>query len=274
MLQEPTPEEIKTVYTGFGYAYSCSENLHRELCHIYALTTFEKVSDVIAPRIEEMLVRAYSLTLGQVVNELINTLPVEIIPRLQKAVEKRNFLAHHFWFERIHLMFDVIGIETIRLELTELADYFDELDNDVTSYSAPLKEKFGLTKAIVQECMDELVAGKPAKPLPDYRMLNKRERLIHVWNVSTSKGKVLIFEVEDGSLWQLCDIGLGWTYFDSPEPDWMLVDEIQKHLPANINPRPTVSNPWEYEIKLSIRTSLWVKPGRHEMSYQWGVKTV
>ncbi|GAH26120.1 unnamed protein product, partial [marine sediment metagenome] len=83
----------------------------------------------------------------------------------------------------------------------------------------------------------------------------------------------LIFETQDNCLWQLCDVGLGWTYFDRIATHWKENKIIQAYLPANISPRPKDCHPWEYEFKLKKNVFLWVKPGSQEGSFKWGIRT-
>lgn len=69
---ESIGELIKEVYAKFGLAYYHSECLHRGLCNIQALLSFNDRSDITRPRIEEKLEYVYSLTLGQVKEEKKN----------------------------------------------------------------------------------------------------------------------------------------------------------------------------------------------------------
>jgi len=97
---------------------------------------------------------------------------------------------------------------------------------------------------------------------------------VRVWEFKLPDGTVpLIFETQDSCLWQLCDIGLGWTYYDRISTHWKENKIIQPYLPANINPRPKDCHPWEYEFKLRKNVFLWVKPGSQERSFKWGIKT-
>lgn len=74
--------------------------------------------------------------------------------------------------------------------------------------------------------------------------------------------KPLIFEMQDGTLWQLCDAGLGWTSFEITEPNWVEHPAVKPYLPADITPRPKDANPWEYEFSLKDGAVLWVRPGK------------
>jgi hypothetical protein len=266
-------ELIKEVFARFGAAYYHSEVLHRGLCNTYALMTFESPNDITRPRIEEKLARAYSLTLGQIVEGTRGLFPTELKQRLEIALEKRNYLAHHFWFERCHLMFSEQGLLDLRQELLELNDLFMELDEEVSKYFKPRREAFGITDELVQQSFGELMAGKLEEPLISQRPPKKQEHIIRVWDVKVTDNLLAqIFEAEDGSLWQFCDVGLGWTRFEKPAPDWKINETIQRLLPATVNPRPPVSEPWNYELRLAKGAVLWVKRGKRERSYTWGIK--
>ncbi len=115
--------------------------------------------------------------------------------------------------------------------------------------------------------------GVPDEPLISQRPPNKQERIIYVWDVEINEGTVTqVFECDDGSLWQLCDIGLGWTILNKEEFSWKINEKIQPFLPANINPRPPISKPWNYEFHLSRGAILYIKRSKKESSYKFWIK--
>jgi len=73
-------------------------------------------------------------------------------------------------------------------------------------------------------------------------------------------------------LWQLSDVGLGWSKFAKPESHWKVNKKFQKYLPANINPRPLINDSWNYEFQLVKGAVFWVNRGKREKSYTWGIK--
>jgi len=274
LYNEPDAELIKEVYARFGLAYYESECLHRELCIILAFTSFQSKLNITRPRIEEKLVHAFSLTLGQVKDALKYILPDVLYSKLEYVVEQRNFLAHHFWFERIHLMFSIKGLRQMLEELSVLSESFSKFDEQVSDYSKSILRQFDLTDEMLQKSLNEILSGKSPEPLLQKRKLKKQERLVRVWEFKLPDGTLpLIFETQDSCLWQLCDIGLGWTYYDRISTHWKENKIIQPYLPANINPRPKDCHPWEYEFKLRKNVFLWVKPGSQERSFKWGIRT-
>ncbi len=197
------------------------------------------------------------------------------------VVDKRNFLAHYFWFERAHLMFSVENIHQMIEELDQYTELFNRLDEQTSRWFESKRRELGLTDEMIQECQSQILSGQLGEPLPDKqtvreleRKLNRRQRLIRVWEFTLDDGKrTLVFELVDGSLWQLCDVGLGWTRFQEIGPNWTEHPTIKPYLPADILPRPKDASPWDYEFSLSKGAVFWVKPGRQEQTFKWGVKT-
>ena len=139
MMEEVREESIKEAYALFGLAYFHSECLHRELCHAYVLSILPLGTAMTRPRFEEALVRAYALTLGQVIAGLEDSFDRDLFDRLTDAVAKRNFLAHHFWFWRCHLMTSEAGLSEMQKELSELSSLFHNLDLEVTGKLSTLQ---------------------------------------------------------------------------------------------------------------------------------------
>jgi len=98
---KPSDDLLRELYARFGLAYYHSEVLHRGLCIILAMSDLPRRDLVTRPRVEELLSHAFSLTLGDVIGELAGKIPGEYSTNLDEACKKRNFLAHHFWFDRV-----------------------------------------------------------------------------------------------------------------------------------------------------------------------------
>ena len=280
MANEPDDDLIREMYARFGLAYYQSECLHRGLCIVFAWTGLPSRDLITRPRVEERLAQAFALTLGDVSAKLEGVLPPELAGEIREAVATRNFLAHHFWFERAHLMFSVNNVRQLISELDGYAEMFDRLDARVSEWSEPTRQRLGLTDEVLQESLERTLAGKGDEPLPDKqavreleKKLSRRQRLIRAWEFSLEDGRrPLIFELADGSLWQLSDVGLGLTRFQEIGQGWTEHPAIKPHLPAEILPRPQDTAPWDYEFTLSDGAVLWVKPGRQKATFRWGMR--
>ena len=96
-----SPEElIKETFAEFGLTYYHSEALCKGLGIFYVLMSFKDTSDVTRPRLEEKLVEAGALTLGIVIEKVKPLISSNLQNRLDQALDKRNYLAHQFWYER------------------------------------------------------------------------------------------------------------------------------------------------------------------------------
>jgi len=272
---------IRELYARFGLAYYQSECLHRGLCMALVWSGLPSRDLITGPRVEEQLAEAFSLTLGDVASQLERVLPTDLNETLREAVDIRNYLAHQFWFERAHLMFSVEKVRKLISELDTYVELFERLDNLVSKWSEPKRQELGLTDNVLQDRENRILAGESEVPLPDRqtvqelkKKLGKRQRLTKVWEFTSGDGgKPLIFELADGSLWQLCDVGLGWTRFQNVGSGWTEEPAIKPHLPADIIPRPKVTAPWDFHFMLANEAVLWVKPGRLKQTFKYGVRT-
>jgi hypothetical protein len=197
-------------------------------------------------------------------------IPPDLLSRLDACVESRNFLAHHFWFERVSRMSTDEGLLELKDELDQFAAMFSSLNDETTAHFDALREVIGLTPEALGTSLEEVLSGTD-EPLPTRRLLQKQETVARAWDVPVGEGSTLIFETDDGELWQLCDAGLGWSPFETRGSDWRENDLINRHLPATLNPRPRDAKPWNYELPLRGGALLWVR--KTDQRFRWGIRT-
>ena len=280
VADEPIEDLVREMYAHFGLAYYHSEVLHRGLCIILAMSDLPRRDMITRPRIEEHLANAFSLTLGQVISELADRIPAEYSTRLGEVLDKRNFLAHHFWFDRAHMMFQAENIQQLIEELDGYTAIFSRLDEETTEWFQKRQNELGITDDLLRASVARILSGEVMEPLPGKdeakerkKKLNQKQRLVRVWELDSSDGgKALVFEMQDGDLWQLCDAGLGWTLYKNAEPHWVEHPAVKPYLPAYIMPRPKDAKPWEYEFSLKSGAVLWVRPGKRPKTFQWGIR--
>ena len=128
--REPEADEVRELFARFGRAYYHADVLHRGLCNLYSLSRIPDRGPVTRLRVEEHLRDAFKLTLGQVVRSLESDLSPALVKQLEDAIERRNFLAHHFWYERAHLMPSTGGVEEMVAELDAFAKLFQAAEGN------------------------------------------------------------------------------------------------------------------------------------------------
>ncbi len=266
---------VREVYAHFGLAYYQTEVLHRALSSIYAVVPFDTAAGITGPRVEERMAQAFGLTLGQLVAAIDPWLNDELRTILGDAVERRNFLAHQFWYDRAHLFFTDVGLTDVLSELLEHISVFERAERDVEERFQEQRAALGLADPErLAASMADVIAGRDTQPFVKQRPLRKQETLAHVWDVGMSGASTLIFELDDGTLWQLCDVGLGWTRFRSRGTDWTANEKVTPYLPSRINPRPGAPGAWSYELSLKENTAFVVRLSeKTPKAFAWTVRS-
>jgi hypothetical protein len=195
-----------------------------------------------------------------------------LLDEFHHAIERRNFLAHHFWYDRVHLLSTTAGCLQACDELTRSCDAFQALDRKIEGLIAPLLTQLGVSAENWAAALLQARAGQNP-PLLSHRDPEKEEVVIAVYEVGESQGvPALIFETRDHALWQLCDAGLGWTALEAVGSDWIPCARFKGILPAHINPRPKCTGPWDYKIFFGKGVSLVVRPGGGKAAFQWSLR--
>ena len=248
----------REVYAKYGLAYFFSECIHKQLCNYYVFKDLATPTDTIRPRLEETMKYAYSFTLGKIFQELKANLDENTKQLMELVIERRNYLAHHFWFEKCNMMNSISNLEKLLEELDDYVHFFRQVDERLTQNYSINTDKLGITKEMLQLELDKVLTGEPYEKLPELRFVKKNEKIVNVWDMPINdKRSLLIFEADDGLLLQLSDIGLSWFY-GKIEDNWVKNKKFIKYLPSQFNARPRTEKPWNYQIKIEEKAILHV----------------
>jgi hypothetical protein len=151
-----------------------------------------------------------------------------------------------------------------------MIDLFSKLDSDQKSIVEAKFKKLGISDEDIASSLEDMLSGKPEDPPIKQRLPKKQERVVNAWRIPAPDGSSLLFETQDGIFWQLCDVGLGWSRYNKPDPSWSKQAEIQRHLPATMIPRPRNSAPWSYDLQLDNRMVLCIRP--HAKGFGWQLR--
>lgn len=267
---DPEAALSREVYAYFGLAYYLSECVHRGLVNVYAVLPFTPKTAT-RPRIEERTMTAERWTLGELVTHTKPLLPVELHSRMDWTVQKRNFLAHGFWYERIHLMSSETGKNELLAELQQAENQFRQLNEDIDATVFAHWRQLGITDAHLEEAINEVRNGVPEEATPT-RAIPKTEETIEmkrVWVLQGRGSSTLMFQSTADEIWQLCDVGLGWCYSE-PDSSWKPFDELT--LPAKIVARPKSAKPWSYKLHVSTGALICVGLDEKSGKYTWRIE--
>jgi hypothetical protein len=123
------------------------------------------------------------------------------------------------------------GCRTLIPELIDAEELFKDADAFVDKVAAPYLASTVPDPNVFDEALAEAMRGEPMEPLRFQRKLKKKELLIRGYEVKGEGGaKAIFLETDDGVIWQLCDVGLGWTAADTADPAWPLSSLLTQFL--------------------------------------------
>jgi hypothetical protein len=167
----PTDDEAKELYAHFGLAFYFSSGLeHGVVNALLILEILDKRRNVKTHAEWEMLVDAhfdssFAKTLGRLKTQLArhharSTALASLIPDLDRRVEERNFLAHHFWRDCSIQWFTPDGREEMTHRLEEVRDLFRYTDKKLEAAIQPFAEQHGITPELIQQAAREMKRGR------------------------------------------------------------------------------------------------------------------
>ncbi len=166
-------QDFQDVFLSVGVCLFLAQNLEHNIVAIVLFMDFipkglkdENVKARWEESVEEYEKQVWQLTLGRLIGRLrtVNPPEDEIFERLEKCRERRNWLAHHFFRDRIAKLFSVEGRQET-LQIIEVdKKLFEETNKILTERVLSLLEKTGYKKEVVRELAVKLLAGENIMP--------------------------------------------------------------------------------------------------------------
>ena len=147
-------EHVKEVYAYFGLAIYFSQVLEHGLVNsLVFLDLLPRRAGHPVPNekwfkeFDAFMDQHFETTLGKMIRSLKNVIsvPQDLESLLAVALEKRNFLAHHYFKDRSIEFMTKIGRDKMIIELQEARTLFKHADDQLDEVVRPLREHFGLT---------------------------------------------------------------------------------------------------------------------------------
>ncbi len=100
----------------------------------------------------------FKKTLGHLVKKLnqLVSVPGNLEKTLIEALEKRNWLVHDYFYERAGEILSTKGRKKMISELTEISEFFSNLDSHLTSIYKKWANKIGVTQKEIEESLIKL----------------------------------------------------------------------------------------------------------------------
>jgi len=158
VLINPKDSQIKEVYARFGLAMYQVQCFERTLAILLATVYGPNPQKITRPQYEKLFGLYFQKTLGNLISQIRESITIsqELEIALSKALKKRNWLTHHYFWERAAAFMKKEGRESMIEELREIADFFEDIDSKLTAIVEEWGRKQGITEQIIQRKMREL----------------------------------------------------------------------------------------------------------------------
>ena len=159
---DPDSEQIKEVFARFGVAMYRAQCLERQLALILATKYRSGPAKITKTEFDNILAGLFSRTLGHLVSKIgeIAEISEDEKEQLRKALKRRNWLAHQYFWERAAAFMSDSGRDSMIEEIQEAMSSFEALDELFTSRTTEWRESIGITQESVDNELERLVRDR------------------------------------------------------------------------------------------------------------------
>lgn len=159
IVQEIDPEshQIREVYAQYGLVMYISQSIER-LLPVLLVAVYREPKPRTRSEFDSMLSQYERATFGALVRELRNAgAPTALLDDLSNAVEKRNWLAHQYFWQRAGHFVTAPGKHHMLDELGQLREKFQTVSDQVSAMSAAHLLSKGLTMEYIKAQEPEII---------------------------------------------------------------------------------------------------------------------
>ncbi len=152
-------EQTRDVYAYFGLAMYQAQALERQLALILATKYGPGPKRITRGQFDSLLEGRFSKTLGRLVENIreVAHLSEDEEKRLLKALVKRNWLVHGYFWERAADFMSDSGRVSMIEELRDATTLFEDLDSLFTSRTLEWGESIGYTRQMLDKRVARLL---------------------------------------------------------------------------------------------------------------------
>ena len=164
MTDEELGEHVKEVFAHFGAALYHTQVLEHGI--VNALVVVDLIparKDQVGSRqewariLDGFMDQHFSKPMGRMMEALrmVATIPDDLETMLTEALQRRNWLAHHFFRERADAFLSVRGRDQMISELRNATSMFVSTDQCLEELTRPLRVAAGLTDEMIEQALQE-----------------------------------------------------------------------------------------------------------------------
>lgn len=265
-------KDIRECFAYFGRTIYMAQTVEKGIMNSL-ISSYENSSKT---RFDELLVEKSQLTFGQLKREIKEKkiFSDEVLEKIELFHEKRDWLAHNYWWDRaLEFSRDDLRYKIFE-ELDILTAEFETLNEIIIEENNQFLIKKGVD---IDQILDEFSKLDKTPDNPSLRKLTKDETLVGMYLYEINPDfQIPIFKLEDGSYWTLCESGLTLFNLEVDSIKFQPLDKTIGIFPVKqFNPKPKTFRDWEYELDLK-KNGLFVKVEPTEkngkFAFKWTVK--
>jgi hypothetical protein len=156
-IPEPEDFEAKEVFTFFGLAYYQAQVLEQQFVSFAAMLHVTGKTGITRGFVEQLFQKLESKTLGYLLYEArrLAAFAPPVDQLLGHALEKRNYLAHHFFALHDADFMLERGRQLMIDELRTVTAVFLDASAELKNIQMPLAARFGITDTVIATIMHE-----------------------------------------------------------------------------------------------------------------------
>ena len=151
--------EIKEVFAHFGMAIFHGQGVERQIAILLATKHGPGLRNITRDQFDDLLTTQFDKTLGKLISNIrsVMMVPEDLSWDLKAALNKRNWLAHDYFWERAVQFMTTKGPAGMIGDLRTPGESFDRLDGQLIQITYEWADANGLTREMVQEELGRLV---------------------------------------------------------------------------------------------------------------------
>lgn len=151
-------EQIKEIYARYGLAMYFAQCLERGIAITLATVYGPGPSRITKHELDALLESHFEATLGKLLTRLRQHVAVSdtLDAKLRTALDRRNWLAHHYFWERSGHFMTENGRSKMLAELDEAKELFSAIDSEFETITTSWCEAHGITQEMVDRWLKEI----------------------------------------------------------------------------------------------------------------------
>ena len=157
-------EHIKEVYAYYGLVMYHVQCVERGLCLLLALEKALSMRTITKYDYDNILNDLFKQTLGSLIKKMKESVEVadNFEANVERALKIRNWLAHHYFWERAGHFMTAEGRNFMLKELQQALRLFEDLYKYLDEITDEWAKKVGLTRELAEKKMEELIKSVKA----------------------------------------------------------------------------------------------------------------